>query len=132
MADIRGLFRRAGAQAVIDGGEEQAFGGAEPRGGVHQGGGIRPTGDGEKHRRWRPLQEGREGAGEAGVEIGRDQAAQRARFCSRSTPWRTLAPAPGNLRSTSASVAQAWALAPRAWSEAPSFIIASGATGEAA
>src|SRR5215203_3394967 len=57
--------------------------------------------------------------------------AQRARFCSRSAPWRTLA-ASGYFRPSSAKVAQAWSRAPSAFSAMPSLSIASGALFERA
>ena len=135
VGDRAGLLGGFGAQAVIDGGDEEPV--APARGGSHQGGGIGAAGDGEQQDRvaGQPRCEGGvEGATNpgAGIVARAAHAAQRARFCSRATLWRTVEPAAGNLRSSSASVAQACSRAPRAFSETPSLSIASGAWGERA
>ncbi|GJE46577.1 hypothetical protein AEGHOMDF_5783 [Methylobacterium soli] len=124
-------------QAVIDGGDVEGGCAARQRGGVHQGRRIRAAGDRQQDGA-AAREIGREGTDDRGAGILRGilarpaQAAQRARFCSRATPWRTLGVALGNLRSSSARVAQACSRAPRALREAPSFSIASGACGERA
>ena len=138
--DRPGLLGGFGAQAVVDRGDEEPVAPARG-GGPHQGGGIGAAGDGQQQVRV-PGEPRGEGVGEGVLEGATDpfggivarpaHAAQRARFCSRTTPWRTPEPAAGNLRSSSASVAQACSRAPRAFSETPSFSIASGAWGERA
>lgn len=132
--DSFGLGAGAGAQAVIHGGDTQGRAGTcRERRRVHQGARIGAARDGQENAL--PVAGGSVEPGAEGAEdrVARSaQAAQRARFCSRTTPWRTPVPAFGNFRSSSASVAQACSRAPRALSVTPSFSMASGAWAERA
>ncbi|KZB99030.1 hypothetical protein AU375_04736 [Methylobacterium radiotolerans] len=140
-ADGLGLRARFRPQAVIHGGDPQGRAGrvAQARGGVHQGARVGTARDGEEHAppaargRVEPGAEGAEDRVARVAQIARGvQAPQRARFCSRATPWRTPLPAFGNFRSSSARVAQACSRAPSALSVTPSFSMASGAWEERA
>lgn len=126
--DRRGFHARFRPKVVIDRGDVDGRRRIDGCRCSHQRGRVGSAGDREEDR----------SASQIGAERVLDrvdrfaQAAQRARFCSRVTPWRTLVLAEGNLRSNSARVAQACSRAPSALSEAPSFSMASGACAERA
>ncbi len=129
--DGLGLGGGVRPQSVVDRGNKQGNLRPQACGGVHQRRRIGAARDGQEHL-CRParLQPGAERVENRIVRSG--HAVQRARFCSRVTPWRTPVPAFGNLRSSSARVAQACSLAPSAFRDTLSFSIASGAWAERA